>query len=112
MIPPEGQFRSAQAGQGRLVWQRYNCQACHQLYGLGGYLGPDLSNVMSAPGKGEPLVRAFLKSPPSPMPAFQLSEEETEQLMAFLRETDASGSAAPKDFIILPSGMIKNNKTR
>lgn len=24
--------------EGRLVWQKYNCQSCHQFYGLGGYL--------------------------------------------------------------------------
>lgn len=106
-MPPSGQRRSVLAGQGRLVWQRYNCQGCHQLYGLGGYLGPDLSNVMSAPNKGEPLVRAFLRAAPPPMPVFRLTEEETEQLIAFLKETDASGSAAPRDFTILPTGMIK-----
>ena len=32
---------------GRIVWQKNNCQSCHQLYGLGGYLGPDLTNEMS-----------------------------------------------------------------
>ena len=35
------------AGSGKLVWQKHNCQSCHQLYGLGGYLGPDLTNVIS-----------------------------------------------------------------
>ncbi len=102
-----GEAEAALAAEGRLVWQKYNCQSCHQLYGLGGYLGPDLTNVYSAPGKGEPVIRAFLKAGVPPMPVFNISEEETASLIAFLRATDGSGSAAPRDFTILPSGMIK-----
>ena len=44
---------SEKAVSGRIVWQKYNCQSCHQLYGLGRYLGPDLTNVVSNPKKGE-----------------------------------------------------------
>lgn len=95
------------ASAGRLVWQKYNCQSCHQLYGLGGYLGPDLTNVYSAPGKGETVVRALLKTGVAQMPAFQMTEEEIAQLIAFLKHTDASGSADPRDFSILSSGMTK-----
>ncbi len=39
----------APAAAGKLLYQKYNCQACHQIYGLGGYMGPDLTNVYSAP---------------------------------------------------------------
>ena len=39
--------------EGRLVWQKYNCHTCHQLYGLGGYLGPDLTNVYSRTANNE-----------------------------------------------------------
>ncbi|MCC6410278.1 MAG: c-type cytochrome [Saprospiraceae bacterium] len=93
--------------EGRLVWQKYNCQSCHQLYGLGGYLGPDLTNVMSAPNKGVPLLRALLKAPTPPMPVYNLSETETDALVAFLTAMDASGSSSPKNFTILPTGMIQ-----
>ncbi len=98
---------NSSASEGRLVWQKYNCQSCHQLYGLGGYLGPDLTNVYSAPNKGVALIRARLKTGISPMPAFECSEEETADLIAFLKVTDASGSADPRTFITLPSGMIQ-----
>lgn len=104
---PAGGTDATLAAQGRLVWQKYNCQSCHQLYGLGGYLGPDLTNVYSLPGKGEPVIRAFLKAGVAPMPVFNLSEEEIAELAAFLRAADASGSAAPRNFTILPTGMIK-----
>ncbi|MDO8366233.1 MAG: cytochrome c [Saprospiraceae bacterium] len=93
------------ASAGRLVWQKYNCQSCHQLYGLGGYLGPDLTNVYSMPGKGENLIRALLITGVVQMPAFQMSEKETDHLIEFLKQTDASGSADPRGFSILSSGM-------
>ena len=38
-------FNKQKAADGRLIWQKYNCQSCHQLFGLGGYLGPDLSLI-------------------------------------------------------------------
>ena len=103
LAPPE----SRKGAEGRLVWQRYNCQSCHQLYGLGGYLGPDLTKVMTAPNKGEPLVRAMLAAPPAPMPRFDLTDGEIEQLVAFLKATAASGPSAPTDYVSLPSGMIQ-----
>lgn len=93
--------------EGRLVWQRYNCQSCHQLYGLGGYLGPDLTNVYSAPGKGESYIRALVRTGTAQMPVFNLSEEETTLLIAFLKTADTIGSADPRDFFILSTGMTK-----
>ena len=56
------------ASEGRLVWQNYNCEACHQLYGLGGYLGPDLTNVYSCIGKGPVYIKAMIKSGTGTMP--------------------------------------------
>jgi len=96
---------SFEVSQGRLAWQKHNCHTCHQLYGLGGYLGPDLTNVYGAPGKGEPLIRAMLKTGSAQMPAFELTETETDHLLAFLKETDAQGSADPRDFTIQRTGM-------
>jgi nitric oxide reductase subunit C len=104
---PNTDFEQQQAGLGRLVWQQYNCQSCHQLFGLGGYLGPDLTNVYSAPGKGEILIRAFLKSGVEPMPTFNMSEREISQLMAFLKALDACGIADPRSFNILPNAMTQ-----
>ena len=98
-------FEKHKADAGRLVWQKYNCQSCHQLYGLGGYLGPDLTNIYTAAGKGEALIRVMLKTGVAPMPAFQLSEAETADLIEFLKQTDASGSADPRGFSIQASGM-------
>ncbi len=100
----------AKAMQGRLVWQKYNCQACHQLYGLGGYLGPDLTNMMATPYKDPTYLHAILKSGIKQMPSFHLDEEELEQLIAFLQSTNASGTASPASFTILPTGMITQHE--
>lgn len=100
-----GKNDATEAAQGRLVWQKYNCQSCHQLYGLGGYLGPDLTNVYST--KGDTIIRAMLVSGSASMPAFSLSNTELKSLMQFFKQTDASGQADYKSFSILPNGMIE-----
>ncbi|MBL7805988.1 MAG: cytochrome c [Saprospiraceae bacterium] len=100
-------YDKPRAAEGRLVWQRYNCQSCHQLYGLGGYLGPDLTNVYSAPGKGEAWIRAVTASGNTLMPKYNFTEQEMEDLLVFLRATDHSGKADPRSFDILPNGMTR-----
>lgn len=77
------------ARQGQKLWQDNNCFACHQLYGLGGYLGPDLTNIHSV--KGEGYIKAFVNSGVKTMPSFSFTEQEKEALAAFLREVDQSG---------------------
>ena len=72
---------------GKMVWQQYNCNACHQVYGLGGYLGPDLTNVYS--NRGSEYIQAFLKNGTGSMPQFHLTETETSLLLSFLKEIDS-----------------------
>lgn len=97
----------SRTAEGRLVWQKYNCQSCHQLYGLGGYLGPDLTNIYSAKGRGEIFIKAMLRSGVRQMPAFDLAPEEVADLLEFLKAADASGTADPRHFKIRLSGMIE-----
>lgn len=78
---------------GQDTWQKYNCQACHQLYGLGGYMGPDLTNIISNPGKGPVYAEAFIQAGTARMPKFQLSKPELKSLLAFLAWVDTSGNA-------------------
>ncbi len=96
--------------EGRLVWQKYNCQSCHQFYGLGGYLGPDLTNFMSAPGRGEPFLKAMVKSGIKQMPAFDLTDDEVHKLAEFLKATDLSGRADPRAFKTNNLGMIEQDE--
>ncbi len=96
------------AAEGRMIWQKYNCQACHQLYGLGGYLGPDLTNLYSTKGKDDIYIRAIIGSGTRQMPPFKLAENEMTLLIEFLKMTDASGKSDPRNFDIHMNGMIQN----
>lgn len=82
---------SEKALDGERLWQENNCAACHQLYGLGGYLGPDLTNAISHPNKGREYVKAFFNSGVKSMPDFNFSEEEKEALAHFLTHVDNTG---------------------
>lgn len=92
---------------GRQVWQKYNCQACHQLYGLGGYLGPDLTNVYSRLYESPEALKIFFKGGLKQMPVFNMSPEEEDLLVEFLKATDKSGSADPRNFHLQKDGMIQ-----
>lgn len=92
--------------RGKLIYQKYNCQSCHQIYGLGGYLGPDLTNVISAEGKGENLVRIMVSEGVRQMPSFELDQDEMDALIAFLKNVDSSGVSDPRQLIIQKDGMI------
>jgi nitric oxide reductase subunit C len=77
--------------EGEILWQNNNCVSCHQFYGLGGYLGPDLTNVISHKSKGPKYVRAFINSGVKSMPKFEFSEEEKENIVQFLTYVDKTG---------------------
>ncbi len=104
-LPVKDAKVSAKIAAGKLLWQKYNCTACHQVYGLGGYLGPDLTNVYSL--KGEAYISAFLKSGTAIMPNFNLNKAEIESLNAYLQNIDASGKADPRTFKLYYDGTIE-----
>jgi nitric oxide reductase subunit C len=80
------------ATEGKLLFQKYNCSACHQLYGLGGYLGPELTTCMSQAGKGELYARAFLKTGTRRMPDFKLNDDKIDAIIEFLKNVDATAT--------------------
>ncbi|MDP7005149.1 MAG: cytochrome c [Phycisphaerales bacterium] len=89
---------SNQAIVGRKLWHENNCQVCHQLYGFGGFLGPDLTNVTSRIDLER--IEQILKSGSVQMPAFNFRVEEIESIKAFLTEMNSSGQGqafAPSD---------------
>jgi len=97
---------TAESNQGKLVFQKRNCIACHQLYGLGGFMGPDLTNVISANGKGPVYVKQFLENGTTRMPNYHLTPLEIETLVAFLTYTDKTGVSPVKDFEINYNGTV------
>ena len=82
---------SKEAIMGQQLWQKNNCWSCHQVYGLGGYLGPDLTNIYSNPNKGSNYIKAFLNSGIKSMPKFNFSEKEKEAIITYLKHIDKTG---------------------
>ena len=93
------------ADQGKMNWQKYNCGACHQVYGLGGYLGPDLTNTYSK--RGEDYIKTFLKGGTVVMPNFNLDDKTIHSLVSYLKDIDASGKSDPRTYTINSDGTIQ-----
>ena len=72
------------------LFQQYNCTACHQLYGLGGYLGPELTTAYSDPYRGELYMKAFLKAGGPRMPNFHFKDDDINALISFLKYVDTT----------------------
>ena len=75
---------------GKMLFQQYNCISCHQVYGLGGYLGPELTNSFSDSLRGPVYIKAFLKNGGNGMPNFKLADNEIESLLKYLQNIDQS----------------------
>ena len=98
---------TAQAVKGKLLWQKNNCAACHQIYGLGGYMGPDLTNIMTAPGKGEEFARVIITYGTGKMPAFHFSDEEVTELISYLHYVDSTGFYPLKNYRFTAYGSLR-----
>lgn len=80
----------ASIDKGRSLFQQYNCTACHQLYGLGGYLGPELTTAYSDPLRGEGYLRAFLQAGGKRMPNYHFTPGEIAAIVSFLKYVDST----------------------
>jgi nitric oxide reductase subunit C len=99
-----GESISPAARSGQQVFQDQNCIACHQFYGLGGYMGPDLTNVIST--RGEAYSRAFITAGTARMPNFGLNDDEVTALIAYLDFVDQTGTYPPKEYRVLWTGDV------
>jgi len=80
-----------EVARGKLVWEVNNCIGCHSLIGEGAYYAPELGNVY--PRRGGAFIKAWIKGMPTnvpgrrQMPQFNLTEQELDDLVAFLKWT-------------------------
>lgn len=95
---------SAIERHGADVYQHYNCVACHQFYGLGGYMGPDLTNVVS--NRGQAYARAFITAGTATMPRLGLSDDEVDAVLAYLAFVDKTGTYPARDYEVQWYGMV------
>ena len=95
---------SPKAIKGETLWLKNNCNSCHQLYGLGGYLGPDLTNITSQ--KSDEIIKIFMNSGVKSMPLFSFSSQEQEALLQFLKEIDKTGYYPNKNAKTYKTGWV------
>jgi len=81
--------------KGLTVWRKYNCQACHQIHGFGGFLGPDLTNRIDDATPDDAYDYLLLKGV-GRMPALGLEQEEREAVIAYLRALNRTGKSTPR----------------
>lgn len=85
--PPE---RAAQVAAGTAVWRDLNCEACHSVFGLGGHVGPDLTNIIK--WRGTAYVHGTLLTGRPGMPAFAaITPRDLTNLLAFLSFVNETG---------------------
>ena len=91
--PPEPIMKAAGKGStmGQALFQKHDCSACHQISGIGGTAGPDLTHIGSERPDTEWHIR-HLKDPGSVMPGSampdfsHLDDEELSELAEYLTE--------------------------
>ena len=77
---------SMEAIEGRHIYHESACQVCHQLWGQGGFLGPDLTNAASR--VDETRLVSLLTVGSGQMPAFNFNSRQIDQMKAFMNEID------------------------
>ncbi len=77
---------SNDAVEGRKLFHAGSCQVCHQLWGQGGFLGPDLTNAASR--VDETRLVSLLTVGSGQMPVFDFDRREIGYIRAFLEEID------------------------
>lgn len=104
---------SEKAVRGQNLWLKNNCNSCHQVYGLGGYLGPDLTNIYSFRKQNDSYLKAMFNSGIQSMPLFDFNETQQDELLQFLKEIDQTGLSPNIETEIKFNGWIsiapKNN---
>jgi nitric oxide reductase subunit C len=77
---------SDEAVEGRKLYHRNACQVCHQLWGQGGFLGPDLTNAGS---RVDPTrLSSLLTVGSGQMPPMHMATHEIAAIRSFLTEID------------------------
>lgn len=77
---------SEAALRGRSLWHENSCQVCHQVYGQGGFLGPDLTNAASRVEGSR--IESLLTVGSGQMPAFHFTADQIADVAAYLEALD------------------------
>lgn len=84
------------------VWRSKNCAACHSIFGLGGHIAPDLTNVYK--NRNKEYLDLVLKNGLLNMPNLHLSKTERHQLILYLKDVNNLGTYPLKSIASNPFG--------
>lgn len=82
---------------GKKLWETRNCIGCHTLLGEGAYFAPELGNVYVR--RGPDFIKAWIAAQPTgtpgrrQMPQFHFTDEELDNLVAFLKYSSEINTA-------------------
>jgi len=104
---------TAKVAAGKWVWQRYNCNDCHTILGIGGYYAPDVTKV--AGYRDAEWMKNFLKDPEKvwpaarKMPNLHLKDEEIGSLIEFLSWVNGidTNNWPPKPSVVSAANLPK-----
>ena len=96
---------------GKWVWQKYNCNDCHTILGIGGYYAPDVTKVMSY--RDADWATRFIKDPQAvwpaerKMPNLHLKDQEIADVIAFLTWVNGidTNNWPPKPMVAAATGV-------
>ncbi|MBT3785079.1 cytochrome c [bacterium] len=91
---------NSEARFGLKLWRQNSCGSCHQLYGLGGFMGPDLTNVTRR--LPDPVLHHYLEKGGSRMPSFKLRKNERQAIIEFLKTMNQTGQGT----LVHPKGSL------
>lgn len=83
--------------RGKHVWEKNDCIGCHTLLGEGAYFAPELGNVYQR--RGGEFIKVWMQAMPTKapgrrqMPQFNLTPQELDDLVAFLKWTGEINTA-------------------
>ncbi|MEZ5966198.1 MAG: cytochrome c [Planctomycetota bacterium] len=92
--------------RGRQVFLSHNCYACHQIYGFGGFLGPDLTNAAQRVPRAR--LEELLTHGSKQMPAFALPAADIDAVEAYLRAVDRTGVGVARYRVPPPLDAVRD----
>lgn len=107
----------ARVAAGKWVWQKYNCNDCHTILGIGGYYAPDVTKVMSY--RDADWMKRFINNPGEvwpaerKMPILHLNDQEIADVTAFLTWVNGidTNNWPPKPLLAAASADSKPGET-
>jgi mono/diheme cytochrome c family protein len=94
--------------EGRRLFETHGCRGCHKLNGVGGSIGPDLTEEGASQRDPEWLAKHLLQpnsvSPNSPMPNFHFTKEQARALTFYMLSlTNEQMGAYYASVLLIPS---------